>query len=159
MKSLLALLLVVFVGACATTPVETYSAVPFDEAEYAALPTTGTALVRGQVLGITGGGEVKQGAGVKVVMFPATEYGNQRYAEQILGGKLLNAPPDLRYMKNVFSRITDGDGRFEFADIPPGRYYIYSEITWVVDHQEHGGLVVRKIDVENGAVTEALLNR
>ena len=63
MKRLLAWLSVLFVTGCATAPVETYTALPFDEAEYSALQMTGSGIVRGQVFATTGRGDVKKGVG------------------------------------------------------------------------------------------------
>jgi hypothetical protein len=152
---------------CAAPPPATFSPLAFDEAEYAALPTSGTGIIRGQVFAKTVGGDIKKGAGENVVIFPATKYGTQRYQEQVLGGKLAASTPDSRYNKNVFVKTSDGDGKFEFNEIPPGQYYIFSQVTWSIFEPNQfgpiervqGGRVAREIEVKNGGVTEAILNR
>ena len=151
---------------CATRGPETFEPLPFDEAEYAALSKKGTGTVRGQVFATTAGGDVKKGAGRNVVMFPATRYGNLRYQEQVIGGKLLSRAEDARYKDYVLLKVTDGEGRFELLNVPPGHYYVLSDVTWIVMEpnkfgaieRTQGGKVVRKIEVKNEVTTDAILN-
>lgn len=165
-KLFLALLLISTLVGCAAPAPATFLPIAFDEAEYAALPTSGTGTVRGQVFAKTVGGDIKKGAGENVVIFPATKYGGQRYREQVLGGKLAATTPDSRYNKNVFVKTTDSEGRFEFNGVPPGRYYIFSRVTWSIFEPNRfgpiervqGGRVAREIEVQNANITEAILN-
>lgn len=167
LKIVTALTILVVISGCATRKVATFDPLPFDEAEYAALPTKGTGIVRGQVFAKTLGGDVKKGAGENVVLIPATQYGNQRYNQQIIQGKFLSRAEDPRYAKYVRAKLTDGEGRFEFSEIPPGTYYVLSSVTWVAIERTsfgpiestQGGKVVRKIAVNDGVVTDAILNR
>lgn len=150
---------------CATQPAPQFTPLAFNEAEYAALPKTGTGVVRGQAFGKTVGGDVKKGAGESVAIWPATSYGTQRYEEQVLRGNLSSVSEDPRYSNYVLVKTTDGDGKFEFVNVPPGTYYVVSKVTWSVVRATsfgpitnlQGGVVAKKIDVKDGAVTDAML--
>lgn len=77
---------------------------------------------------------------------------------------------DKRYKQHKRTKVADGDVHFRFTDFLPGVYYVVSSVTWraptdiafqcesgLAIHQ--GGLVVRKVEVEKGAVTEAMFRR
>jgi hypothetical protein len=148
---------------CAQYQPPTYVPVPYDEAEYAALPKSGTGVVKGQVFALTVGGDVKKGAGQPVYLMPATSFRNQWYHESIELGHALAVDADRRHLALERKTIADGDGRFEFVAVPPGSYYVMSQITWSVPSkyglEPQGGLVVLKVDVKNGESTDAMLRR
>lgn len=168
MKAAIASVLLGQLAGCSISPpvYPRFTPLPFDAVEYAALPTTGTGVVRGQVFATTVGGDVKKGAGESVVMFPATKYGDQRYYEQVIHGKYAAVPEDSRYQLYVLKKTTDGDGRFEFRDVPPGKWYIVSNVRWSIFEpgsygpveRKQGGSVSDTIYVRNGAVTDAILS-
>lgn len=137
---------------------------PFDDVEYSALAKEGTGVLRGQVFAKTRGGEVKKGAGNPVVMLPATKYGDQRYQEEFIRNKASTHNEDPRYVQYSRTKITDGEGKFEFTNVPPGKYYLISHVTWESPSSSgglelQGGRVLGKFEVKNGVVTDAMLTR
>jgi hypothetical protein len=157
------LLAAALASACGVQPREhapTWTPLPFDEAEYAALPKTGTDVVRGQVLASTGEGQVRKGAREEVLLIPATTYRDQWYIEKLMQGKAATAEQDARYSKYDRRSVTDADGRFEFIDVPPGPYYVLGRVVWSVaapGGAMQGGLLIRKVQVENGRTTQVNL--
>lgn len=165
MKRTMVLVAMALVLASCATPIEKWTPLPFDEAEYGALQTVGTGIVRGSVFAKTVGGDLKLGAGEFVRLYPVTKYTQQRYRENWLAGKPATHSEDPRYIKYVREKTVGVDGKFEFRDVPPGDYYAQSNVTWNVVrptslgpiNESQGGLVIKRITVTNGQVTDVAL--
>lgn len=146
---------------CAVKPV---ARIPFPEHEYAALARSGTAVVRGQAFLKTRGGDVKTAAGETVGITPVTSYSSQWYLECYLNGVPLT-PPDPRYENFVRHTVADADGRFVFTNLPPGRYYVASQVLWEAQIGYHrglvvqGGLVASEVTVRDGEQLDVILTR
>lgn len=149
------------VGCISTQPrqINMFTPLPFDEMEYSALPKVGTGVLKGQVFAKTVGGSVVRGAGNNVVLFPATRYGNQRYDFQVLRGMPADSAEDPRYIQFVRSTMTDADGRFTFNNVPPGKYYVISSVTWEASGYVQGGAVHSPVNITNDVITEVFLAR
>jgi hypothetical protein len=96
-----------------------------------------------------------------VILIPATKYGTLRFREQVIGGKLLSRDEDPRYQKYVLQKVTDGEGRFTFENVPPGKYYAVSHIFWEIPtnvNRLQGGKVFREIEVQNEKTVEVMLS-
>jgi hypothetical protein len=70
-------LVVSVVGCASVAPL--VPRLPFPSDEYAALATTGTGVVKGQVFMKTRGGDVKTAAGSEIHMDPVTTYSTQHH--------------------------------------------------------------------------------
>jgi len=100
----------------------------FDPSEYAAYDQAGDGVISGQAFLRTQGGEVRYGAGRAVHLHPVTSYSREWWNRVVLGGKHLE-PGDPRAQAYQRTAIADGEGRFVFADIPAGEYYVVSSVS------------------------------
>lgn len=147
------------VGCATSRPVDR---VPFNDAEYARLPESGTGVITGQVFMKTVGGDVKYGAGSPVNLFPVTSYSEQWYDVMFVQHKQL-AEPNPKANKYFRTVQADGNGNFQFSDIPPGDYFINSVVQWQAPTQfglsNQGGMLANRIKVENGKTTRVMITR
>ena len=167
-RFLLLAIFLIMITACGMPKRETINPLPFIESEYNALPKSGTGIIKGQVFAKTVGGDVKKGAGNSVILFPATTFGTQRYKEQVIGGKLFSIAPDPRHSEYILEQTTDGDGRFVFRNVPPGKYYALSDVIWKIPYISsygyttwvtQGGEVHKEVEIQNDQTQEIVLTR
>lgn len=153
----------VLAGCAVPVQQKTYDPLPFNAAEYEALPTTGTGVVRGQVFLKTRGGDVKKGAGSPVVLTPATSISEQTYREGYLGGKRPSSKGGGETEKYWRRSTADAEGRFEFRDVPPGKFFVLSEVVWEAPTQfglaKQGGLIVMPVQIENDKAVEVIVTK
>jgi len=132
--------------------------------EYKKLSASGTGIVEGQGFLKTLGGDVKKAAGEEIVLNPVTSYSNFWYENSYLKGHPLSTY-DQRYEDYWITTIADGDGKFKFSNIPPGEYYAVTKVTWKAATgyqgalQDQGGLIAKKITVQNNQTTRIILTR
>lgn len=151
-----------FAGCQTVEPIERMS---FPEAEYTVLPATGTARIEGQAFLKTIGGDVKTAAGNAVYLNPVTSYSEQWYASYVTGRPLDPAEPDPRLSKYIRETTADGEGRFEFADVPAGEYFVTTRVVWGVPTgsygtiSQQGGTVTKRISIKEGEVIKIIITR
>ncbi len=80
---------------------------------------------------------------------------------KIQGNKKLGPwDPRLNYVQ---IRIADADGRFKFESVPAGEYFVTTTIIWEIPSrsglQRQGGLVTKRISVEDGQEIEIIIHR
>ncbi|WP_240043576.1 hypothetical protein [Pseudomonas rhizoryzae] len=134
----------------------------FPAAEYSYLPKTGTGSVRGQVFMRTVGGDVKYGAGSNVELTPVTSYTEEWYNASFVR-KVPIAAPDSRLLSYIRNKRADGTGSFKFTDLPPGEYFVVSEVRWQAPTQfglaPQGGFIATRVTVENDKESEVIVTQ
>jgi len=165
MKRVASLSLVAFlVGCAAPVQVVPVRRIPFPEAEYLALPKTGTSTVKGQAFLKTRGGDVKTAAGSQVFLNPLTSYSIQWYESSYLPNRPIeNYDPRL----DAYMRIqqADGSGRFAFKNVPAGEYFVTTAVTWEAPTgyqaamQKQGGVITKRIKVNAGEELDVIITR
>lgn len=101
---------------------------PLNENELAPYLKKGTASIVGQAYRKLKGHEVKYGAGVFIYLMPVCGY-----TSEFIGGVSSGQRDEtIDHRLNAYIRKTvgDGEGRFQFTDLPAGSYYIMTIIKW-----------------------------
>jgi hypothetical protein len=134
----------------------------FDEAEFAPYAASGTATVTGQAFLKTLGGDVKLGAGNTVQLLPVTTYTSELRRRGTLRGERVG-PVDPRIEKYRRTTIADGNGNFEFRNLPAGEYYVTCVITWEIPSQyglqQTGGIAYGTVQVGAGETAKVVVTR
>jgi hypothetical protein len=131
-----------------------------DEAAYAPYLVRGTASISGQAFLVQRGGGTVKAAGRMVTLDPATAVGDDwwRKAGKVWARRY-EKPASTAFGAARRTTTADADGRFRFADLPAGTYYLRTELTWEVPyHGTQGGVVGRKVVVREGAAESVVLN-
>jgi hypothetical protein len=132
---------------------------PFDESKFQPFVGKGTATITGQAFLKTVGREVRYGAGDPVILTPVTPY----TTEAMLAERSLQLPQtDPRLLKYIHTVTADGNGNFEFQDIPSGDYYIKCAIVWGAPDQygiieQTGGVAWAKTHVGNDETVKVVV--
>lgn len=135
-------------AACTTARLTT----TFDPAEAAYINETGNGMIQGQAFLRRNDGMVVYAAGSEVQLIPATRYAQERMNAiyqgrryvSVLGSKKFEND-DPRYYGYTRKTVANGEGRFEFKDVAPGRYFVMTSVFWTPNPNaiipEGGGLM------------------
>lgn len=141
---------------CVTPPHQ--MATPFDESALQRFAGNGTSTVTGQAFLKTQGGDVKFGAGDTVSLMPVTPYTTEAW-RAARGGEQPQTDP--RLQKYIRTAIADGNGNFEFQNIPAGDYYIECPIFWAVAGEygpyQTGGVAYTQTHVDDGQTVKVVV--
>jgi hypothetical protein len=128
--------LATLVAGCITAPQIT---TPFDESAFQPFVGKGTSTISGQAFQKTVSGEVRYGAGDTVSLIPVTPYTTEMTSAWLHNFNQLRPHADPRLQQYIREVIADGNGNFEFQNIPVGDYYIVCPIFWRAGNQ-YGGI-------------------
>lgn len=130
----------------------------FDPAEAAYVLREGPHTVAGQSFMRTVGGEVRTCAGNDVDLVPATRYAAERmrilYGSDVSALKTASyvqsvpASTDPEYVRLARSTKCDADGRFSFAKVADGTYYVITFVVWSTGEaysMPQGGRQMRRV--------------
>jgi hypothetical protein len=135
----------------------------FDASEAAFMDKPGKATITGQAFlpDKTGHQNVRYAAGEVVRLIPATSYAKARLDYYFHGAKFAAATsipkndPDPDYLAHTRMTKAGSTGRFTFENVPPGRYYVSTQVIWKPEgaFQSDGGLIYEEAIV-TGAETQ-----
>ncbi len=108
----------------------------FIQEEYAPYEGKGSAQVCGQAYLSLDGGKQHVASGNNVLLAPVTSYTEEAYKIKVLRGRNM-APPDPQAIKYEKHTKTDDEGRFCFAELPAGDYYVVADIVLPSSTKEH----------------------
>jgi hypothetical protein len=132
------------------------------EAEYLPYQADGANVLSGQAFLTQRGGGVVKAAGRTITLDPATETTGYNWWWQAgRKWKTRYITPNSPMARKLRRTTTaDADGKFSFEGLPPGDYYVRTEITWEIPyHGVQGGLVGKRVTVEPGKNTNVVLNQ
>jgi hypothetical protein len=131
-------------------------ATPFNPKDAEYINQRGKAKIEGQAFLRRNDGVVVYAAGSDVQLIPATSYAEERITAIYNGQKYLpivqanltKAPDEPGYMTLRRTTKANGEGRFVFADVAPGAYFITTNVSWCASMQygcasQGGGLQER----------------
>jgi hypothetical protein len=159
MKKVIIILICLFFFGC-VIPLKQHL-VSFNENDFIPYLSKGNSKIIGQAFLKTRGGDVKYGAGNEIVLVPFTPYTEERY-NNIVINNIRMEQPDNRYFKYRRTTRADGQGNFEFTDIPSGEYILICNIYWEVGgrySQTTGGIAHAKIFINPGETMKTILTR
>jgi hypothetical protein len=122
----------------------------------------GGASIRFQAFLRTRGGDVKYGAGSDAVLVPAVDCAQSWWALSGSDLALASVYPRAEVFWSALRKTTaDGEGRFRFDGVAPGKYYVRTIVTWQVPMRygmsTQGGYVGREVEIRDGENAEIIL--
>ncbi len=149
------------VSGCASTPPPQWSpTTESSESEYLPYLADGSSTISGQAFLTQQGGGVVKAAGREVTLDPATSTGTEWW---VRAGKLwvhrFVLPTSQNFIKARRKVTADADGRFIFENLPAGKYYVRTEVTWKLsDYNIQGGLVGKLVEVKEKSKSDVILS-
>lgn len=159
MKYLIAIALLAIAGCASVPPPQWSPTTEARESEYLPYLTPGSSTISGQAFLTQRGGGVVKAAGREVTLDPATSTGAEWWfkAGKVWVHRFLS-PPSRGFTQARRKTTADAEGRFTFEDLPAGKYYVRTEVTWQLsDYDIQGGLVGKMVEVQDKSKIDVVL--
>lgn len=132
---------------------------------------TGNAIIEGQGVIRTRGGEARTCAGERAFLIPVSEYGRRRYEARYgrvdrgyLGVHDAADNPirffsdDPTYHQDIRSTVCDASGTFIFKDLPAGEWWVQTEVVWRTPRGIiQGGTMFEKVTTRQGNLSRVVM--
>jgi hypothetical protein len=159
------LMLAAALAAAVTGCVSLEGAAPFDPAEGAYIFKRGTGRIVGQAYLLDREGGTIAAAGSTVVLIPVTAYSRARVSALYGRGNYAPLEKDVgpassEYQKQARTTRADGDGRFSFANVFPGQYYVLTQVSFQVpgSAKPEGGKLKEDVAVRENTVSRIVMS-
>lgn len=133
--------------------------VSLNPAEYQGLSEAGNGVIDGQAFLRQMGGGVVRAAGEFVTLDPVTSYSEawwEKFGRPGVAFELVEFPATFLAARRTTQ--ADVDGKFRFAGVPAGQYFIRTRIFWTNGPATQGGTVGRLIEVAEGLELAVILS-
>ncbi|EGY53163.1 hypothetical protein HMPREF9371_0654 [Neisseria shayeganii 871] len=100
-------------------------------------------------------------AGETVTLDPATTIGTEWWRKAGIYYVHRNqVPPSPGFSEARRTTVADADGNFTFENLPAGKYYVRTKVTWEIGgyFPTQGGLVGKMVEVKDNEPTRVILN-
>ena len=158
MKTLFLIIALMVAGCVQVRPYVWSPPSPAQEAEYAPYMELGTGNVTGQAFLQRKDGMTVRAAGRIVTLDPATSIGKEwwnrpvRYAHEYF-----DIPPSHAFRQARRCVRADADGNFRFENLPAGKYYVQTSVTWQPGDYWAGGMVGVMVEIWNDETVSVAL--
>lgn len=150
---------------CASAPLapiswESSRSAEQDNADYAPFMQAGSGVITGQAFLTQQGGGVVVAAGREVILDPATHIAIEWWQKIGTNYEHLDVvPPSENFSKLRRRAIADASGKFEFRNLPAGKYFVRTVLTWNVPfYGIQGGVLGEMVEVKDNQSANVLLN-
>lgn len=129
-------------------------------AEYAPYLISGTGSLTGQAFLTQKGGGVVPAAGQPVTLDPVTSTSIEWWQKAGTQFKVRDfTPPSGSFQKARKTVIADGSGKFTFGNLPAGKYFVRTILTWDVPYWgTQGGILGDIVEVKADQASTVILN-
>jgi len=158
------------IAGCASKPT---NLPPYDEAMYTPYAASRTGTVNGGSYLVTRGGDIKKGAARQVFLIPETAFLTARMnatdfwypTYDWLGWSGTESETIAKAWRHTRIAVADVDGKFSFAKVPAGKYFVETQLFWQYlscgmwgcKNADTGAVLRNQVEVKDGAVVDAQL--